>query len=105
MGECRVKKWQLRDDLARARERAEDAELRASNLAAEVGRLKGEIENMRKHWQPIPIPHKWQPRLDGGCKLCDEPRDAPRHGEGGPAMVIVVKVAVPLRLTTRSGDR
>jgi hypothetical protein len=43
--------------------------------------LTAEIETMRKHWRPIPIPHPWQPK-DPHCLLCDDPRDAPRHQEG-----------------------
>jgi hypothetical protein len=69
-----MKKSKLREAIRRA-------ENRASVLRAEVAQLTAEVEMLRKHWRPIPIPHPWQPR-NRQCALCDDGEDSPRHGEG-----------------------
>jgi hypothetical protein len=58
--------------------RIEELETRVEESGKENGRLTQELEQMRKHWRPVPITHAWQPR-DPRCALCDESRDSPRH--------------------------
>jgi hypothetical protein len=69
-------------EVGELREAARLANLRARGLAEDVSRLKKEVEDMRKHWRPVPIAHPWQPR-DPQCIFCDDFRDAPRHREIG----------------------
>lgn len=60
------------------KEIARRAQIRASSMTGQIGRLQAEVAEMRRTWRPIPIAHEWQPR-DPQCALCDEPRDAERH--------------------------
>jgi len=73
-----MKKKKLSKMVERYREDADLAERRARGLAADVARLKAEVETMRENWRPVPIAHQWVPR-DPQCALCDDVRDHPRH--------------------------
>lgn len=80
-----MKKKELRENLESAEEMLRqiaaelaDALNRAYHLAAENTRLKARVEDMEKHWRPVPLKHPWEPR-NAQCKLCDDPRDAERH--------------------------
>jgi hypothetical protein len=57
---------------------ARAAEGRAFVLTGQVERLTKEVETMREHWRPIPIPHTYVPR-DAACALCDDAPSHPRH--------------------------
>lgn len=54
------------------------ARVQVRGQAADIANLKRQLEDMRKHWRPVPITHQWQPR-NPQCALCDESRDSPRH--------------------------
>jgi hypothetical protein len=62
----------------KALDRAIQAERRAAGLAHDVARLQARIDDMTRHWRPVPIAHEWQP-TNPECMFCDEPRDAARH--------------------------
>jgi hypothetical protein len=73
-----VKKSELREMM---RDLDGRYEIQSADLARErhkVHALTAEVEQMRKHWRPVPITHEWQPK-NPQCALCDEPRDAARH--------------------------
>jgi hypothetical protein len=67
-----------KDRAKEAEVQARTAEGRVFALAAEVRELRREVEDKRKNWAPIKITHPWTPR-DSACRLCDDPREDPRH--------------------------
>lgn len=59
-------------------------EVQSADLAKErhkVHALTAEVEQMRKHWRPVPITHEWQPK-NPQCMFCDDPRESARHQVG-----------------------
>jgi hypothetical protein len=73
-----MKKIELKDALAIARADRERMRQELEKATADLRTLGREVEQMRKHWRPVPITHEWQPK-NPQCALCDEPRDAARH--------------------------
>ncbi len=57
----------------------EAANSEAYGLRRQIAELNRELEDKRKNWTPIKIKHSYEPR-DSGCRLCDDPREDPRHG-------------------------
>jgi hypothetical protein len=60
------------------KEAARLARVQVRGQAADIADLNRQLEDMRKHWRPVPITHRWQPRSPQ-CALCDESRDSLRH--------------------------
>jgi len=73
-----MSKTKLRRYAEQAEDRAQQAEIRAAILSAQLAELKREVEDKRKNWAPIKIAHPYTPR-DPGCMLCDDPAEDPRH--------------------------
>lgn len=68
----------VRDLVAEHDAEVSDLKAEARRRDAEIRRLRGEVQNMKTHWRPVPIAHPWQPK-NPQCALCDEPKDALRH--------------------------
>jgi hypothetical protein len=98
-----LKKRYWKDRATRYEGRAFDANGKVRSLVSEVHEMRREVEDKRKHWTPIKIAHRWQPR-NGACELCDDPREDPRHLSQIDPLTLTLGLAVAEVLASVSAE-
>ena len=81
------RKWKKAARAAEARaveweETAEALTTEVRRVAAENRRMARELDDKRRNWRPIPIPHPFETLDRPKCLHCDDPESAPRHYAG-----------------------